>query len=132
MFVSFLINGFITDIFQSLRNSPEVSDLLTMSVIIGIIISRLNLIKWVGKGSLLQYIVLVFIATECTSSCVISIKMCNSHWRSLFRGSYSGCMTRFVPILLILLSKKSMNLLGKSSFFSGVMLHLIFPVGELS
>ena len=79
MLVLFLINGFIIHIFQSLRNSPEVSDLLTRSVITGIRISRLNLIQLVGKGSLLQYIVLVFLTIECTSSCVISIKVSNSH-----------------------------------------------------
>ena len=50
--VPFSINGFIIDIFQSLRNSPEVSDLLTRSVVIHIRISKLNLIKSVGKGSL--------------------------------------------------------------------------------
>ena len=50
MLVPFLINGFIIYIFQSLRNSPEVSDLFNRLVIIGIRISRFNLIKLVGKG----------------------------------------------------------------------------------
>ena len=83
--VPFLINSFIIDIFQSLRNSLEVSDLLTRLVIVGNRISRFNLIKLFGKGSLLQYIVLVFLTIECTSSCVISIKVSSFTLKVSFR-----------------------------------------------
>ena len=111
MLVPFLINGFIIDIFQSLRNSPEVSDLLTRSVIICIRISRFNLIKLDGKGSLLQYVVLVLITIECTSSCVISIKVTHSHEIS-FRRVVQWVCALFCPYLVNFVKKKIQEFIG--------------------